>query len=129
MKKIIVIQPKFPGHKKLRVAAYCRVSTLSLVQRRSLDWQIKTYTNMISENPDWIFVGVFYDVGKSGLRRKGRTGLDKVMKKAAKVMKLTMKNFLSILVATTLVLVIFVDFAATPRVGYEIKTKKYLARV
>lgn len=68
----------------MRVAAYCRVSTLSLVQRFSLDWQIKTYTNMIFENPDWIFAGVFYDVGKSGLRRKGRTGLDKMLKKASR---------------------------------------------
>lgn len=39
---------------------------------------------MIFENPDWIFAGVFYDVGKSGLRRKGRTGLDKMLKKASR---------------------------------------------
>lgn len=84
MKRVIVIPPKPPELKKLKVAAYCRVSTLDLDQRRSLDWQIKTYTNMISENTDWIFAGVFFDVGKSGLRRKGRTGLDKMLKKASK---------------------------------------------
>lgn len=39
---------------------------------------------MISEHPDWIFGGVFYDAGKSGLRRSGRTGLGKMLKKAAK---------------------------------------------
>jgi site-specific DNA recombinase len=39
---------------------------------------------MITEHPDWIFAGVFYDAGKSGLRRSGRTGQDKVLKKAAK---------------------------------------------
>lgn len=39
---------------------------------------------MISENPDWIFAGVFSDVGKSGLRREGRIGLDKMLKKASK---------------------------------------------
>lgn len=33
---------------------------------------------------DRIFAGVFYDAGKSGLRRSGRTGLDKMLKKAAK---------------------------------------------
>ncbi len=39
---------------------------------------------MIFENPNWIFAGVFYDVGKSGLRRKGRTGLDKMIKNASR---------------------------------------------
>lgn len=84
MKKIIVIPPKPSEPKKLKVAAYCRVSTLSPTQRRSLDWQIKSYTKMISEHPDWIFAGVFYDTGKSGLRRSGRTGLGKMLKMAAK---------------------------------------------
>lgn len=84
MKKIIVIPPKPSEPKKLKVAAYCRVSTLSPTQRRSLDWQIKSYTKMITEHPDWIFAGVFYDAGKSGLRRSGRTGLDKMLRKVAK---------------------------------------------
>jgi len=39
---------------------------------------------MISENTDSIFAGVFYDVGKSGLRREGRTGLEKMLKKASR---------------------------------------------
>lgn len=84
MKKITVIPPKPSESKKLKVAAYCRVSTLSPTQRRSLDWQIKSYTKMITEHQDWIFAGIFYDAGKSGLRRSGRTGLDKMLKKAAK---------------------------------------------
>ncbi len=84
MKKITVIPPKPSGPKKLKVAAYCRVSTLNPTQRRSLDWQIRAYTKMITEHPDWIFAGVFYDAGKSGLRRSGRTGLDKMLKTAAK---------------------------------------------
>ena len=84
MKKIIVIPPKPPEPKKLKAAAYCRVSTLGSAQRRSLDWQIKSYTKMITEHPNWIFAGVFFDAGKSGLRRNGRTGLDKMLKKAAK---------------------------------------------
>ncbi|MHB8064641.1 MAG: recombinase family protein [Ruminiclostridium sp.] len=84
MKKIIVIPPKPPEPKKLKTAAYCRVSTLGPAQGRSLDWQIKFYTKMITEHPNWIFTGVFFDAGKSGLRRKGRTGLDKMLKKAVK---------------------------------------------
>lgn len=52
MKKIMVIPPKLPKPKKLKVTAYCRVSTLSPTQRRSLDWQIKSYTKMITEHSD-----------------------------------------------------------------------------
>lgn len=67
MKRIIFIPPKSSEYKKLRVAAYCRVSTLNKIQRNSLQWQIGYYTNMIQDNPNWIFAGIFYDVGKSGL--------------------------------------------------------------
>ena len=84
MKKIIFIPPKSLEHKKLRVAAYCRVSTLNKPQRNSLQWQVEYYSNMISANPDWIFAGVFYDVGKSGLRREGRLGLNEMLKKASR---------------------------------------------
>ncbi len=44
---------------------------------------MKTYTKMIRSHPDWLFAGVFCDV-ESGLRRSGRTGLDKMLMKAAK---------------------------------------------
>lgn len=84
MKKIIFIPAKLPEYKKIKVAAYCRVSTLSKVQRESLDWQIAHYTNMISGNPDWILAGVFYDIGKSGLRKEGRSGLKDMLEKAYK---------------------------------------------
>jgi len=84
MKKIRYIPAKPNENKKLKAAAYCRVSTLSPAQRRSLKLQIKTYTEMILNHPDWIFVGVFFDFGKSSLRRSGRIGLDNMLKKAAK---------------------------------------------
>ena len=38
---------------------------------------------MIRSHPDWLFAGVFYDI-ESGLRRSGRNGLDKMLRKAAK---------------------------------------------
>jgi site-specific DNA recombinase len=34
---------------------------------------------MIESCPDWILVGIFYDIG-SGLRRTGRTGLDELLR-------------------------------------------------
>lgn len=81
MKNIRYIPAKTIENRKLRVAAYCRVSTSGPVQLGSLEIQIETYTHMIASCPDWIFVGVFYDVG-SGLRRTGRAGLDALLRKA-----------------------------------------------
>ena len=83
MKNVRIIPAIPKGNKKPKVAAYCRVSTFGSAQLRSLEIQIKTYTKMIRSHPDWIFAGVFFDV-ESGLRRSGRTGLDKMLKKAAK---------------------------------------------
>jgi len=83
MKNVRII-PAIPKEsKKLRVAAYCRVSTFGSAQLRSLEIQIKTYTKMIQSRPDWIFAGVFYDI-ESGLRRSGRTELNKMLRKVAK---------------------------------------------
>lgn len=81
MKNIRYIPTKTIEYRKLRVAAYCRVSTSGPVQLGSLENQIETYTRMIESCPDWIFVGVFYDIG-SGLRRTGRVGLDALLRKA-----------------------------------------------
>ena len=81
MKNVRIIRPKPKENKKLRVAAYCRVSTFGSAQLHSLDTQIEAYTRMIKNNKDWRFAGVFYDV-ESGLRRKGRTELDNMLKKA-----------------------------------------------
>ncbi len=81
MKIIRYIPAKPIEYRKLRVAAYCRVSTSGPIQLSSLEIQIATYMNMIESCPDWIFVGVFYDIG-SGLRRTGRTGLDALLRKA-----------------------------------------------
>jgi site-specific DNA recombinase len=83
MKNIRIIPARPKENKKLKAAAYCRVSTSGPEQKRSLEIQMKTYTNMIISNPNWIFVGVFYDI-ESGLRLSGRTGLDKLLRKASK---------------------------------------------
>ncbi|MGE5630403.1 MAG: recombinase family protein [Caulobacteraceae bacterium] len=83
MKNVRIIPAIPKENKKLRVAAYCRVSTSGPEQLRSLEIQIKTYTKMIRRHPNWLFADVFYDI-ESGLRRSGRTGLDKMLKKAAK---------------------------------------------
>lgn len=84
MKKVIFIPAKLPEYKKIKVVAYCRVSTINKIQRESLEWQMKYYTNMISKNPDWILAGIFYDVGKSGLRKEGRPGFKDMLEKVYK---------------------------------------------
>jgi len=83
MKNVRIIPPKPKENKKLRVAAYCRVSTSGPEQMRSLEIQINTYMKMIRSHPNWIYAGVYYDI-ESGLRRSGRKSLDKLLKIAAK---------------------------------------------
>lgn len=41
---------------KLRVAAYCRVSTDSDEQATSYEAQVEHYTEYIQKNPDWEFM-------------------------------------------------------------------------
>lgn len=78
--KDILAKPK--ENKKLRVAAYCRVSTSGPEQMHSLEIQISAYKKMIKSNPNWLFVGVYNDI-ESGLRRSGRKSLNKLLEKAA----------------------------------------------
>ena len=44
---------------KLRVAAYCRVSTDTEEQATSYEAQIAHYTEYIQKNPEWEFVSVY----------------------------------------------------------------------
>ena len=67
----------------LRVAAYCRVSTKKETQLASLAHQIMAYVEQISDHPDWVFSGVFWDCGRSGLRKKGRNGMKHMLESAA----------------------------------------------
>lgn len=52
--------------KKLRVAAYCRVSTSQEAQQNSYQVQKTYYLEMIESNPDWILADIFADQGISG---------------------------------------------------------------
>ena len=61
-KDLVTNEPK----RKLRVCAYCRVSTDEDNQASSYELQVQNYTKMITENPEWEFVGIYADEGKSG---------------------------------------------------------------
>lgn len=76
MKKVTKInQNNHQIHSKLRVAAYCRVSSDSDDQMISLDTQIKHYEAYIKANPDWEFAGLYYDEGITGTKKDKRTEL------------------------------------------------------
>ena len=57
--------------KKLRVAAYCRVSTDHEDQETSFEAQQTHFTGLISNNPDWELVNIYADE-ESGTRAKKR---------------------------------------------------------
>lgn len=70
---VTVIPPKKQEEKKkrkLRVAAYCRVSTDTEEQQTSYELQARYYTNLITQNPDWELVGIFADEESGGSTRK-----------------------------------------------------------
>ena len=64
---------------KLRVAAYCRVSTDSDEQAASYEAQIEHYTEYISKNPDWVLAGIFADDGISGTNTKKRDEFNRMI--------------------------------------------------
>ena len=64
---------------KLRVAAYCRVSTDSDEQAISYEAQIEHYTEYISKNPEWVLAGIFADDGISGTNTKKRDEFNRMI--------------------------------------------------
>lgn len=77
MKKITKIEQNkaLAIKNKLRVAAYCRVSSASSEQLASLEAQKAHYENYIKSNDEWEYVGVYYDEGITGTKKERRDGL------------------------------------------------------
>lgn len=57
------------------MAAYARVSTDNTEQLISLEAQKVHYEAYIKANPDWEFVGIYFDEGISGTKKENRTEL------------------------------------------------------
>ena len=53
---------------RLRVAAYCRVSTDDEDQAKSYSSMVRYYTDYIKENKNWIFAGVYADEAATGTK-------------------------------------------------------------
>ena len=58
--------------KKLRVCAYCRVSTTNEEQVDSFNSQVTYYKTLIANNPDWVNAGVYADEGITGTAAEKR---------------------------------------------------------
>ena len=76
MKRITKIEATASSSaKKLRVAAYARVSTGSDDQLISLEAQKNHYESFIKSRRDWEFAGLYFDEGISGTKMAKRDGL------------------------------------------------------
>ena len=75
--KIQSIEDGYAFRKK--VAAYARVSTGSEEQETSLFAQRTHYEEYIKANPEWVFMGIYYDDGISGLSYRNRDGFNQMI--------------------------------------------------
>ena len=82
-------------NQKLRVCAYCRVSTELEEQQSSFDTQVQFYTLYINNNPNWELVEIYADDGKSGAQTYWRNGFTKMVEdaKAGKFDLMITKSF------------------------------------
>lgn len=65
--------------KKLRVAAYCRVSTDQEEQLLSYENQVRFYTESINSNPEYTCAGIYADEGISGTNTKKREEFNRMI--------------------------------------------------
>lgn len=68
--------------RKLRVAAYCRVSTGEESQQGSFTSQISYFKSVITNNPDWKLVEIYVDENRSGTSRTRRQRFNQMIEDA-----------------------------------------------
>ena len=80
MPQVITIPPSDPVRaRKLRVAAYARVSSSSEDQLNSFAAQNAYYTELITANPEWEFVDVYADKGITGTSAEKREDFQRLL--------------------------------------------------
>ena len=67
---------------RIRVAAYCRVSTDSEEQLTSYNSQVLHYKNLVESNPEWDLVDIFADEGISGTQTDKRVEFQRMINEA-----------------------------------------------
>ena len=85
MPKVTMIMPNRPNMEaklvsKLRVGAYCRVSSNHDEQQQSFSAQVDYYTSLIGTNSEWQFYGIYADEGISGTGKSKRTEFLRLMR-------------------------------------------------
>ena len=61
--KIHFIPPK-PPKRERRVGIYCRVSTNSVDQLKSLTAQVSALTRLTAATPQWLLVDIYMDIAR-----------------------------------------------------------------
>jgi len=69
-----------PLKPRLRVCAYCRVSSNSNEQMESFETQVSYYTKYINSKPEWEFANVYADGGISGTGRERRAEFNRMLR-------------------------------------------------
>lgn len=67
---------------KLRIGAYCRVSTPTEAQVSSIENQIEYFTKLAEKHDDWGRLEIFADEGISGTNRRKRKDFNRMIDKA-----------------------------------------------
>ena len=79
MPQVKVIQPLSEQSKKLRVAAYARVSSDSADQLNSFATQVDYYTGYIQSKDEWEFAGLYADEAISGITADKRSDFQRLL--------------------------------------------------
>ena len=77
----VIEKSKADEQKKLKVCAYCRVSTNTYEQGQSLENQTLTYERLIRSNPEYEFSGIYHDKAVTGSKEE-RPGFQKMLSDA-----------------------------------------------
>ena len=79
-KKVIIIEAaQRPEAQKLRVAAYCRVSSDSSDQMNSFAAQLNYYSALIGSKENWTMTDIYADAGISGTSAKKRPDFQRLL--------------------------------------------------
>ena len=94
MPQVKVIQPIAEQAKKLRVAAYARVSSDSADQMNSFATQVDYYTSYISSKEEWEFAGLYADEAVSGTTADKRDDFQRLLAdcRAGKIDRILVKS-------------------------------------
>ena len=81
---VVTISPSAVPEKRIRVAAYCRVSSDSSDQLHSFSAQVQYYNRLIRENQTMELVDIYADEGITGLKTAKRDDFNRLVNDCCK---------------------------------------------